>query len=95
MGSMEAARRAGTKQARAAAAMRMSVTPARIQGLRELSITQRVEILLKAMLKRMPATRPAPTLMAVDEKTMRKTSGTSCAEEAMRMPNSLVRVATP
>jgi len=42
--------------------------------LRELSMTQRVEILLKATLRRMPATRPAPTFMAVEEKTMRKTS---------------------
>jgi hypothetical protein len=90
MGSTEAARRAGTKQARAAAAMRMRVTPARIRGLRELSMTQRVESLSKTMLRIMPATRPVPTLIAVEASTIWKTSD-PLAPRAMRMPNSFLK----
>ena len=54
MGSMEEARRAGTKHASAAAATRMSVTPARIHGFRELSLTHLVANLLNAKHKKIP-----------------------------------------
>src|SRR2546425_73679 len=94
MGSVAAARRAGTKHASVAATTRRRVTAARTTGSRELSVTHFVATLSKATLNRMPAASPLPTFTAVDDSTMRKTSE-ALAPRAIRIPNSFVRVATP
>src|SRR5258706_10317410 len=74
MGSVAAARRAGTRQANAAATISSRVTPAKINGSRELSVTHFVAILSNATLSRRPAARPAPRLAAAGMGTMRNTS---------------------
>src|SRR6266480_2039681 len=92
MGSTKEARRAGTKQARAAATRSNSVTPARMSGSRELSITHFVTSLSKAMQSRRPTASPPPTFTAVEDMTIRNTSA-DFAPRAMRMPNSFLQVA--
>src|ERR1700744_2998489 len=94
MGSVEAARRAGARLAATAEAISRTTTKVRMMGSREDSLIQRVAILLKARLRIRPTNNPEPTLLAVDERTRRKTSE-AFAPRARRIPNSLVRVATP
>src|SRR5579862_1651177 len=93
MGSVDAARRAGARLAATAEAISRTTTKVRMMGSREVSLTQRVASLLNARLRIRPTSRPEPTLLAVEERTRRKTSA-AFAPRARRMPNSLVRVAT-
>src|SRR5258708_35523073 len=94
MGSVAAARRAGTRQANAAATISSRVTPAKINGSRELSVTHFVAILSNATLSRRPAASPAPRLAAVEmSKKGNKTAGFGAGGVAK--PNSLVGVARP
>src|SRR5258707_15899714 len=74
MGSVAAARRAGTRQANAAATISSRVTPAKINGSRELSVTHFVAILSNATLSRRPAASPAPRLAAGGMRKKRKKS---------------------
>ena len=87
------ARRAGIRLAARAAAMSKSVTAVRVAGSRLGSLIHCVASLLRAMLRVRPTSRPAPTLAVVEARTRRKMSA-DLAPRAMRMPNSLVRVAT-
>src|SRR5258708_35085301 len=75
MGSVAAGRRGGTRQANAAATISSRVTPAKINGSRELSVTHFVAILSNATLSRRPAASPAPRLAAVGVSTKRKKTG--------------------
>src|SRR5216110_1004352 len=93
IGSIEAARRAGAKHAMAATADSRTVTPPRISGSRELSVTHREAALSKIRDRTTPASSPAPTFQDVAESTIRTTSR-ALAPSARRMPNSLVLVAT-
>src|SRR5438034_5331241 len=61
MGSVAAARRAGTRQASVAAATSGTVTPPSNSGSLELSVTHFVDTLLNKMLSTIPAMTPAPT----------------------------------
>src|ERR1700722_16087957 len=94
MGSVLAARRAGARLAATAEATSRTTTKGRISGGGGVLLPQRGASLLKATLRMRPTMRPEPTLPAVEDKTRRKTS-VAFAPSARRMPNSLVRVATP
>ena len=94
MGSIDAARRAGATHAITATASSRRVTPPRINGSRELSVTHPDATLSKIRHIRTPASSPAPTFQDVPASTMRTTSR-ALAPSAMRMPNSFVLVATP
>src|SRR5260221_8113957 len=94
IGSTEAARRAGATQASPATITSNTVTPPRMMGSRELSVTHFVATLSKIRLRANPAATPAPTFTDVAESTMRTTSR-ALAPSAMRIPNSLVLDATP
>src|SRR5438034_2478684 len=74
MGSVAAARRAGTRQASVAAATSGTVTPPSNSGSLELSVTHFVDTLLNKMLSTIPAMTPAPTCTAVDERSEEHTS---------------------
>src|SRR5262249_26666429 len=74
IGSMDAARYAGARQATAATARSSTVTPDRITGSRELSVTQREATLSKIRHRRTPAISPAPTVHDVPDTTMPTTS---------------------
>ena len=94
MGSIDAARRAGARQATPATASNRTVTAARISGSRELSVTHREATVSKSKQRSTPATRPTPTFHDVPERTMVTTSRV-LAPSAILMPNSFVLVATP
>src|SRR5947207_1664375 len=93
MGSIDAACRAGARQAAAATASNRAVTPLRMSGSRELAAIQREARLSQASDSSTPAASPAPTFHDVAENTMPTTSR-ALAPRAMRMPNSLVLLAT-
>ena len=95
MGSTVAARRAGTKEARSAAAISNSVTPPRMSGSRELSFTHFVANLPKIDAEQNAGDEPRAYIhRRWMTAPMRKMSA-ALAPSAMRMPNSLVRVVTP
>src|SRR6059036_630390 len=93
LGSTEAARRAGAKQANPATATNSTAKPPRMIGSRELSVSHFCASLWKIRLSASPAANPPPTLTEVAESTSRTTSQAR-APSAMRIPNSLVLVAT-
>ena len=94
MTTREAARRAGAQQANPATAINSTARPAKMIGSREVSVSHFCATVSKTRLSTIPAARPAPTLTEVAESTSRTTSH-ALAPNAMRIPNSLVLVATP
>jgi hypothetical protein len=94
IGSTEAARRAGSRQAKPATAISRTVTAPSRKGSRELSVTHFAAIESNRMLKTSPAANPAATWTSIAETTIRTTSRAS-APTAIRIPNSFVLVATP
>ena len=94
MGSIDDARRVGINAAKPDIRTRSKVTPAKASGSCELPSAHFARTPLNIRLSRTPHTSPAMTLRAVEANTSRSTCH-GVAPRAMRMPNSLVRCATP
>src|SRR6266478_9905389 len=90
IGSIVAARQAGTRQAAIATSKSKIADPNSVSGSRELPFTQDATTPLSAMLRPRPMATPKPSIVPVEASTRRMMLVLG-APRAMRMPTSWVR----